>query len=228
MHYPLTSLASDAALREAVAQNIPIHPQMYDHSQAVSMKIVTDLTALFVTCAPANYALASATFSYFRDHHRGGNSGFTHPKSDSTKHPRREDMLTPKTPSPQQSPEKKSRGNQDGGPSRIVSPSGNTGETPLKDRGFLLYKGEDGKQFPLPNDVFLPTDPTKPNGPQANPCFKYVCIGLQCKFGKRCNFLHINNLADCPQAGQAKIKKWVNETPDLRFANGQNNRGMRN
>ena len=86
-----------------------------------------------------------------------------------------------------------------------------------KAKGILTWSGT-GAMIPHPK-VLVPK-PGQPEASKTTVCLGFTVVGRACRFGTKCNFLHLKALTDLPAAQQREFSQYVADTPGLDFVHG--------
>ena len=196
-------LASNQTLRGYVKDDQPIPTSYFSEVEANSLSALRNISSLFERCDPDRYRNYLAFMDIFSP------SGSTSSSSSST---------------PTKRPANRNNNSSGGSPPKQQATGfNNKATTTSTGKSALVYdlRAANGKQLSYPRISIL-KNPGNPNDKSLTAlCFAHTITGRTCKFGNKCNFLHINRADDIlPTSARKEFCDWVSKTPHLRWSEG--------
>jgi hypothetical protein len=199
--YPFAEVASRLDYRNAIKNNKPIDPQAFVGPYEAGMQIANKLSNLVPYVHLGDYAMAPYTFELFQNKKKINEKQASDKKPNVEKRDNKR-VADKKAPSSSQ-PEKKQK----------------SSNSPGEKHGFLAWGGD----ARLPR--FTICEKHAKTGKTSKLCSSNIFDNVCCKWGDKCQLLHIKSINDLEPENQKLFRKEVKANKDITWADSQSTSG---
>lgn len=199
--YPFAEVASRLDYRNAIKNNNPIDPQAFIGPYDAGIQIANKLSNLVPYVHLGDYAMAPYTFELFQNKKKSSEKEPSDKKANDVKRETKR-VADKKTPASSQ-PEKKQKINN----------------SPGDKQGFLAWGGD----ARLPR--FTICEKHSKTGKTSKLCSSNIFDNVCCKWGDKCQLLHIKGINDLEPENQKLFRKEIKANKDITWAASSSNPG---